>query len=166
LGAKEHAKDMTKAVYLGSFDPPTNGHMAVIDRAVKIFSRLIVAVAENPQKKYLFTRDERVQMLKTVLRGYKNIKVDSFTGLAVSYLKRRKVDVILRGIRTSQDMEYEYQMAFTNSSLLEGVDTLFIMPSPQYSFISSSLVKEVASLGGDISQFVPQEIIEFIKKKF
>lgn len=156
---------MTIAVYPGSFDPVTNGHVDVIRRGTRIFGKLIVAVADNPAKQGLFTKEERVHMIRDVTKGYKNVEVDSFDGLVVDYVKRQKANVILRGIRTISDFEYEYQMAMTNRTFSSDVETVFVMTHEEYSFVSSRLIKEAAALGGDISSFVPKEVEKALKKK-
>ena len=157
---------MSIAVYPGSFDPMTNGHLDVIKRGVRIFDHLIVAVADNPAKASLFSREERVEMIREVSKPVKNVTVDSFDGLVVDYVRRKKCHVLLRGIRTVSDFEYEYQMALTNRTFAQDIETIFVMTHEEYSFISSRLIKEAASLGGDISTFVPKEIERWIRRKF
>jgi pantetheine-phosphate adenylyltransferase len=153
------------AVYPGSFDPITKGHLDVVGRGVKVFERLIVAVADNPAKQTLFTKEERVEMIRDVVRPFKNVEVDLFDGLAVDYVHRRKAHVILRGIRTMSDFEYEYQMAMTNRKFAPDIETVFVMTHEEYSFVSSRLIKEAASMGGDVSSFVPKEVEKWLKKK-
>lgn len=145
----------TVAIYPGSFDPITNGHLDLIERAARLFDRLIVAILRNEGKEPLFTAEERVEMLRQVLRDYANVEVDSFEGLLVDYAARRGAGVIVRGIRAVSDYEYELQMALMNRRLAPQIETVFLMAGEAYSFISSRLVKEVASLGGDISGLVP-----------
>ncbi len=156
---------MTIAVYPGSFDPITNGHLDVIRRGTKIFGKLIVAVADSPAKQSLFTKEERVTMIRDAAKGHKNLEVDSFDGLVVDYVKRQKATVILRGIRTISDFEYEYQMAMTNRTFSADIETVFVMTHEEYSFVSSRLIKEAAALGGDISSFVPKEVEKALRKK-
>jgi len=157
---------MSIAVYPGSFDPITNGHVDVIRRGTKVFDRLIVAVADNPAKQALFTKDERTEMIRDVTKGFKNVEVDSFDGLVVDYVHRKKAGVILRGIRTISDFEYEYQMALTNRTFAQDIETLFVMTHEEYSFVSSRLIKEAVSMGGDVSSFVPKDVEKRLKAKF
>jgi len=156
---------MSIAVYPGSFDPLTNGHLDVIKRGAKVFDHLIVAVSDNPAKQALFTREERVDMIKEVTRGLKNTSAEWFEGLLVEYVRRKKAGMILRGIRTISDFEYEYQMAMTNRTFAADIETVFVMTHEEYSFVSSRLIKEAASLGGDVSTFVPKEVEKVLKKK-
>jgi len=157
---------MSIAVYPGSFDPITNGHVDVIRRGTKVFDRLIVAVADNPAKQALFTKDERTEMIREVTRGFKNVEIDAFDGLVVDYVHRKKAGVILRGIRTISDFEYEYQMALTNRTFAQDIETMFVMTHEEYSFVSSRLIKEAVSMGGDVSSFVPKEVEKRLKAKF
>lgn len=157
---------MSRAVYPGSFDPMTLGHLDVVKRAIAIFDEVIVAVADNPAKKALMTKDERVDVIKKVVRNLSRVEVDTFDGLVVDYVKRRKASIILRGIRTASDFDFEYKMALTNRSFSKDVETVFMMTNEEYSFTSSTFIKEAASLGGDVSKLVPREVNEFLKKKF
>ncbi len=157
---------MAIAVYPGSFDPLTNGHFDVIKRGARVFDHLIVAVSDNPAKQALFTRDERVEMIKDVTKGVKNISAEWFEGLLVDYVRRKKAGVILRGIRTISDFEYEYQMAMTNRTFAGEIETVFVMTHEEFSFVSSRLIKEAASLGGDVSSFVPKEVEKWLKRKY
>jgi len=156
---------MRMAIYPGSFDPITKGHLDLIKRGSTIFDCLIVAVANNPQKRALFSLDERVAMVRHAVKGIKNVRVDSFDGMVVDYVRRQKTNVILRGIRTVSDFEYEFQMALTNRQLGKGIETVFVMASEEYSYLNSSLIKEVAALGGDITAFVTPEIERKLKQK-
>src|SRR3990167_2010084 len=144
------------AIYPGSFDPITNGHIDLIERATQIFDRVIVAVANNPQKKALFTIQERMDMIKQVTANIKGIKVESFDGLVIEFARKKKVNVLIRGLRMLSDFEYEFQMALTNRRLAGDVETVFLMPSEHYSFTSSTLLKEAAFLGADLSSFIPK----------
>ena len=156
---------MSKAIYAGTFDPLTKGHIDVIERGAKIFSELIVAVADNPSKNPIFTRQERVNHIKNVAVKYPNVQVDSFKGLLIDYVRRQKTNIILRGIRTISDFEYEFQMALTNRAIAPDIETVFVMTCEKYSYISSHLLKEAVSLGADMKLFVPSEIQDALKKK-
>lgn len=156
---------MSVAVYPGSFDPITNGHLDIIRRGARIFDRLIVAVADNPAKQALFSKDERVEMIREVTASFRNVEVDSFDGLVVDYVRRRKAHVILRGIRTISDFEYEYQMALTNRTFAPDIETAFLLTHEEYSFMSSRLIKEAASLGGDVSAFLPPQVERRLRAK-
>jgi pantetheine-phosphate adenylyltransferase len=153
------------AVYPGSFDPITNGHVDVIKRGTKVFDKLVVAVADNPAKQALFTKEERVEMIREVTRGFRNVEVDSFDGLVVDYVHRKKAQIILRGIRTISDFEYEYQMALTNRTFAGDIETVFVMTHEEYSFVSSRLIKEAVAMGGDVSSFVPKEVEKRLRAK-
>ncbi len=150
-----------RAVYPGTFDPITFGHIDLIKRASKIFDEVIVAVADNRQKSPLFSRQERVVMLEKAVRNIKNVKVDSFDQLMVDYVESKKINVVIRGLRMISDFEYEFQMALTNRKLNNKIEIIFMMPNELYSFLSSKLIKEISFLGADLSQFVP----EFVEKK-
>ena len=154
------------AVYPGSFDPVTNGHLDIIARGARIFDRLIVAVAVNFEKQGLFSIPERVEFLKAHTAGFDNVEVDSFEGLVVDYVRSRGARIILRGLRTISDFEYEFQMALTNRSLASEIETLFVMPSETYSYLSSSMVKEAVALGGDLSRFVPETVLDCLVHKY
>ncbi|NQT47036.1 MAG: pantetheine-phosphate adenylyltransferase [Candidatus Omnitrophica bacterium] len=154
-----------KAVYPGTFDPITNGHIDLIKRAARIFEEVTVAVAYSKDKEPLFSVKERVEMLKKVTKGLKNVEVDSFDGLAVDYVIRKKANVIIRGLRMISDFEYEFQMALTNRKLRPEVETIFLMPHENYSYLSSKLIKEASSLGADVEKFVPDFIARELKKR-
>jgi pantetheine-phosphate adenylyltransferase len=157
---------MRTAIYPGSFDPPTNGHCDIIGRSSMIFDHVIVAVAENPTKNYDFTVDERIAMLQEIIKDYDNIEVDQFSGLLVQYAENIGAVTIIRGLRALSDFEYELELALMNRHLNEKVDTIFMMTSEHYSFIRSSLVKEVARLGGNISDKVPPVVEKYLMKRF
>ncbi len=157
---------MAGAVYPGSFDPVTYGHIDIIKRAASIFDTLTVAVLNNKTKSPLFSVDERVKMLEDACRDIPNVKVDSFSGLLVDYVINSSADVVIRGLRAITDFEYELQMAQTNRKIAGGVDTVFLTTSLEYAYLSSTTVKEVASFGRDVSQFVPPFVAERIYEKF
>ncbi len=156
---------MRTILYPGSFDPVTNGHLDVTIRASHIFDRVVVAVAVNSEKKPMFSIPERMELLRKVLKNYPNIEVASFHGLLANALKEFDACAVLRGLRAVSDFEYEFQMALMNRQLNEECETLFVMPSPDYSFVSSRLIKEIALNGGDVSAFVPPDIARAIRKK-
>jgi pantetheine-phosphate adenylyltransferase len=149
---------MVSAVYPGSFDPVTRGHLDLVERALPLFDRLTVAVAQNSSKTALFTPDERAAMLREVLPQSGKLAVTTFRGLVIDFCKAQGITAILRGVRTVSDFEYEYQMALTNRHLNPGVETVFVMPSVQFSYVSSSLIKEIVRHGGDVSAFVPAAV--------
>ena len=156
----------TLAVYPGSFDPVTNGHCDLIERGLRLFDRIIVAVAENGTKDPLFTIDERLAMLHETFKAMSRVEVDSFDGLLVDYVAGRQADAILRGLRAVSDFEYEFQMALMNRKLDPEIETLFMMPSVNYSFLSSRLVKEVSMLGGCLEGLVPGEVEDKLRDKY
>jgi len=153
------------AIYPGSFDPPTNGHLDLIERGSNIFDELVVAILRNADKTPLFSVGERRRMLEDLTSGFKNVRVDVFDGLTVEYATRVKASAVLRGIRALSDYEYELQMAMMNRKLRPDLETVFMMPAEQYSYLSSRLVREVARLGGDISGLVPEMVEQRLKKK-
>ncbi len=153
------------AVYPGSFDPITNGHLDLIQRGARLFDKLIVAILRNDAKEPLFSVEERMEMLREVVQVYPNVEVDSFHGLLVDYAAQRSATVLLRGIRAISDYEYELQMALMNRRLSPNVETLFMMANEAYSFISSRLVKEVFFLGGDITGLVPASVEARLKRR-
>jgi pantetheine-phosphate adenylyltransferase len=157
---------MKTAVYPGSFDPITNGHVDLIERAICIFDRLIVAIAEHADKSPLFTMEERVQMVREVTKRYDRVTVDRLSGLTVDYVRRQGASAIVRGLRAISDFEFELQMALMNRKLNSEIETVFLMPSLEYSYIRSSLVKEVASLGGCLDGLVPGLVIRNLRAKF
>ncbi|MFZ3339331.1 MAG: pantetheine-phosphate adenylyltransferase [Terriglobales bacterium] len=154
-----------KAIYPGSFDPPTNGHLDLIERGSKIFDELIVAILRNPEKDPLFSVNERRQMLESMTGGFDNVSVDTFHGLTVDYALRVEAQAILRGIRAISDYEYELQMALMNRKLQPGLETVFMMPAARYSYLSSRLVREVAQLGGPVDCLVPDLVVQKLREK-
>ncbi len=153
------------AIYPGSFDPLTNGHLDIIQRAARVFDRVVVAVANNTTKKALFSISERVSMLKSVTKGMKGVEVDTFNSLIIEYARLKKINVLIRGLRMTSDFDYEFQIALTNRRLAEDIETVFLMPSENVSFVSSSILKEVASLKADISSFVPAIVQRKLKER-
>jgi len=153
------------AIYPGSFDPVTYGHIDLIKRATGIFDEVIVAVAKNVKKAPLFTIKERLEMLKQATKNIRGVKVEAFDGLVIEFARKRESNIIIRGLRMISDFEYEFQMALTNRRLAEDIETVFLMPSERYSFLSSTLLKEAASLGADISSFVPLFVAKKLKQR-
>jgi len=153
------------AIYPGSFDPLTNGHLDVIQRAAKLFDRVIVAVAENESKQPLFTLAERVALVKQAVTKLPNVRTDSFSSLLVEYVAAQKAQAIVRGLRAVSDFEFEFQLALMNRKLDENIETIFMMPKDTYTFLSSRIVKEIARLGGDVRSFVPPNVQLALKKK-
>src|SRR3954469_16862839 len=153
------------AIYPGSFDPPTNGHLDLIERGSQIFDELVVAILRNAEKTPLFSVGERRRMLEDLTADFKNVRVDTFDGLTVDYAGRVKASAVLRGIRALSDYEYELQMALMNRKLRPDLETVFMMPAEQYSYLSSRLVREVARLGGDISGLVPEIVEQRLREK-
>jgi len=149
---------MRTAIYPGSFDPITNGHLDVAERATKLFDRVIVAVAKSERKDPLFSLVERVEMVAQAVRHLPGIEVDSFDGLLIDYVERRRAQAVVRGLRAVSDFEFEFQLALMNRKLCERVETIFMMPKDTYTFLSSRIVKEIARLGGDVSVFVPAHV--------
>ena len=154
------------AIYPGTFDPLTNGHLSIISRALKIFDKLVVAILTNPQKTTLFTLDERIYMLKEVLKGKPNIEVESFDGLLVDYVVKKKTNVIIKGLRALSDFEYEFQMAIMNRKLNREIQSVFLMTDFRWFYISSTIIKEAARFGGEISGLVPPLVCKRVKEKY
>ena len=157
---------MKRAVYPGSFDPITFGHIDIIERSAKMVDELVIAVLRNSAKNSLFSLEERVNMIKEVTKDFPNVRVETFDGLLVDYMRQIDATIIIRGLRAVTDFEYELQIAQMNHVMKEDAETIFLMTNLQYSYLSSSLVKEIASYGGDISKFVPRELIEPIYGKY
>ncbi len=157
---------MRTVIYPGSFDPLTNGHLDVIQRAAKLFDRVIVAVAESDGKQPLFTPGERFTLVKKAVKHLPNVEVDAFDGLLIEYVVSRKAQAIVRGLRAVSDFEFEFQLALMNRKLNENIETIFMMPKDTYTFLSSRIVKEIARLGGDVSAFVPVHVRSALSGKF
>ena len=156
---------MRRAIYPGSFDPVTNGHLDVIDRARKLFDEVIVAVAHNDQKKPLFTLDQRLEFLRQTVGEMENVKIAPLDGLLVDFAIVKNAAAVVRGLRAVSDFEFEFQMALMNRKLEASIETIFLMPKEEYTYLSSRIVKEIARLGGDISQFVPADVASALKQK-
>ena len=154
------------AIYPGFFDPITNGHLSVIDRALKIFDKLIIAILNNPQKSPLFSIEERIYMIKQAIRRETNVEVDTFDGLLVDYAVKKNSNVVIRGLRALSDFEYEFQLALMNRKLNRDVQSIFLMTDYKWFYTSSTIIKEAASFGGDISGLVPKVVNEKLKEKF
>ena len=156
---------MIRAVYPGTFDPLTKGHEDLVARASKLFGEVVVAVAHSPAKQPFFTLEERVELAKEILASYANVRVMGFSGLLSEFLKTQNANVILRGLRAVSDFEYEFQMAGMNRRLLPGVETMFLTPSDKYMFVSATIVREIATLGGDVSDFVHPLTVKALQGK-
>ena len=156
----------TIVIYPGTFDPVTNGHLDLVRRALRMFDQVIIAVAPSPKKQPLFTVKERLAMIKSAVKGLRKVKVEAFNTLLVEYVKTRKANCILRGLRAISDFEYEFQLAHMNRRLNTDIDSVFVMPSEEYSFLTSSIVKEVASFGGSVKDLVPLEVEAALLEKF
>ncbi len=158
------AKKFVRAIFPGSFDPITNGHLDVINRGVKLFDELIIAVGRSPIKNPLFTPEERVEMIAELIADMPGVSVESFDGLTVEYAARKNADVILRGLRSLTDVQYEFELAMTNRAVA-GIETVFILTGEQYGFTSSTLIRQIASLGGDLSNLIPENVQNRLKKR-
>jgi pantetheine-phosphate adenylyltransferase len=157
---------MKVAIYPGTFDPITNGHIDVLERAIEIFDKVIVTVARNSAKNPMFTDDERLEMIRKVVKKYgRKVEVDSFSGLLVQYARSKRAVAIVRGLRAISDFEYEFQMALMNRKLSKGISTVYLMPHERYTYLNSSIVREIAALGGDISGFVPAHVARELLRK-
>jgi pantetheine-phosphate adenylyltransferase len=157
---------MRSAIYPGSFDPLTNGHLSLIQRGLKMFDRLIVAIAVNPKKTPLFTTEERVVMIRDAIGAEPRVEIDSFEGLLVDYVRRRNMNVVLRGLRAMSDFEFEFQLANMNRRLAPEVETVFMMTGEDYFYVSSNLVREVASFGGNVEGMVPPNVLAQLRARF
>jgi pantetheine-phosphate adenylyltransferase len=155
-----------QAIYPGSFDPLTNGHLSLIHRGLKIFDGLVVAVANNPEKKPMFSVQERLDIIRETVGADPRVEVDSFDGLLVDYARRRNLSTVMRGLRAVSDFEYEFQLANMNRKLMPGFDSVFVMTGEDYFYVSSRLVREVATYGGDVSGLVPPNVLARLQKKF
>lgn len=156
---------MRRAIYPGSFDPVTNGHLDVVGRAAKLFDEVIVAVAVNEQKRGLFTASERTALIAGAVGGWKNVRVASFDGLLVEFAAAQKASAVVRGLRAVSDFEFEFQMALMNRKLDEHIETIFLMPAENYTYLSSRIVKEIARLGGNVEAFVPASVATALREK-
>ena len=156
---------MKVAIYPGSFDPITNGHLDILKNASEIFDKVIIAVAHNGQKQSFLTTQERVELIKDCTKNLPNVEVDSFSGLTVDYAKKNGAEILIRGLRAVSDFEYEMQLSQTNSSLCEEIKTVFLTTKPEFNFISSTTIREILRNNGDISNFVPENVNEYLTKK-
>ena len=154
------------AVYPGTFDPITNGHIDLVERSLGIFDEVIIALAPNPKKMPLFTIEERIEMIKAATKGLENVKTDVFNGLLVNYAKKKKAKAIIRGLRAVSDFEYEFQMALMNRRLDSRIETVFLMPSEEYSYLTSTIIKEIAAFKGSVKGLVPKIVEDKLKEKF
>lgn len=154
------------AIYPGTFDPFTNGHLDLVKRGLRIFDHLIVAVAPSPRKNPLFTVDERLAMIRETLKGYKRVSMEMFEGLLVDYVRERKGTAIIRGLRAVSDFEYELQLALMNRRLSSEIETVFMMPSEEYSYLTATIAKEISSLGGTVKGLVPPHVDHALRRKF
>ena len=157
---------MKKAVYPGSFDPVTYGHLNIIERASSLFDEVIVGVIANPRKIPAFTMEERKEMLEEVTKDLKNVRIEIFSGLLVDFVRQQGARIIIRGLRAISDFEYEVQLAFTNKSLAHDIETMFLLTNMNYAYINSGLIKEIASLGGKLDDLVPDVVKKYLKKRF
>jgi pantetheine-phosphate adenylyltransferase len=159
------SRKFVRALFPGSFDPITNGHLDVVHRSMRLFDELIIAVGRSPVKNQLFTPEERVEMIAELIADMPGVSVESFDGLTVEYAAKKKADVILRGLRSLTDVHYEFQLAMTNRAVA-GIETVFVMTGEQYGFTSSTLIRQVASLGGDLSNLIPKNVYSRLQQRF
>lgn len=157
---------MKIAIYPGTFDPITNGHLDILERAINLFDKVIVSIARNSSKDPLFPEQERLELIRQAIKSYKQVEVDSFEGLLVDYAKKKKATAVVRGLRAISDFEYELQMALMNRKLNPNVQTVFLMPNEKYTYLNSTIVREIARLGGDVTDFVPPVVKEALNRKF
>lgn len=156
---------MTIAIYPGTFDPITNGHIDILERAIKLFDKVIITIARNSAKNPLFTDNERLELIRAVTKNYPQVEVDSFEGLLVEYAKKKKATAMVRGLRAISDFEYEFQMALMNRALNGELETVFLMPNEKYTYLNSSIVREISTLHGDVSGFVPPAVRKALEAK-
>jgi len=156
---------MKIAIYPGTFDPVTNGHIDILERALKLFDKVIMTIARNTAKNPLFSEEERITLLRQVTKRYKNVEVDLFEGLLVDYVQKRNAVAVVRGLRAMTDFEYELQMALMNRKLNENMETIFLMPNEKYTYLSSNFVREIARLSGDVSKFVSPVVLKALRQK-
>ena len=156
---------MKIAIYPGTFDPITNGHLDILERALKLFDKVIITVAKNPTKQPLFDQEERRSMIRSAVKRYKNVEVDMFDGLLVEYARKKKATSLVRGLRAISDFEYELQMALMNRKLDSTLETVFLMPNEKYTYLNSSIIREIARLGGDVRDFVPETVLKALTEK-
>lgn len=157
---------MVKAVFAGSFDPPTNGHLDIIKRASGLFDKVDVVVSVNPDKNYTFSQDERLEMMQSLVENFKNVSVHAYEGLIVNYAKEVNAKVLVRGVRSTNDFAYEFELALMNQNLNNDIETVFLQSKEKYTIVKSSSIKELAKFGGDISRMVPKIVAEKIKEKY
>ncbi len=157
---------MVKAVFAGSFDPPTNGHLDIIKRASGLFDSVDVVVSVNPEKKYMFSQDERLEMMKNLISDFKNVSVHAYEGLIVNYAKEVNAKVLVRGVRSANDFAYEFDLALMNQNLNNNIETVFLQSKEKYTIVKSSSIKELAKFGGDISRMVPEIVADKLKEKY
>jgi pantetheine-phosphate adenylyltransferase len=156
---------MNIAIYPGTFDPITNGHLDILERAVNLFDKVIITIARNSSKRPLFTEEERLKLIREAVKSFPQVEVDSFEGLLVDYCRKKNAIAVVRGLRAISDFEYELQMALMNRKLNPAVQTVFLMPNEKYTYLNSSIVREIARLGGDVSDFVPAVVKKALDRK-